>query len=110
MITLKTPNSNTKWKNIKTGHVFPGNLILGIHDSPANYELVDISEYEEQVKKEEEENKKAELEAMKAEEEEMKKAKEEARKAKEAMKKAKPISMLRQINGGKKSWQEKLTQ
>ena len=41
---------------------------------------------------------------MKAEEEEMKKAKEEARKAKEAMKKAKPQSMLRQINGGKKSW------
>ena len=88
---------NTKWKNIKTGHVFPGNLILGIHDSPANYELVDISEYEEQVKKEEEENKKAELEAMKAEEEEMKKAKEEARKAKEALKQAKSKSIFEQI-------------
>ena len=103
MITL-TPKPFTKWKNIKTGHIFPGDLTLGIFDSPANYELVDISEYEEQVKKEEEENKKAELEAMKAEEEEMKKAKEEARKAKEAKKQAKPQSMLRQINGGKKSW------
>ena len=103
MIKL-TPTPNTKWKNIKTGRIFSDELILGIHDSPANYELVDISEYEAQVKKEEEENKKAELEAMKAEEEEMKKAKEEARKAKEAMKQTKPQSMLRQINGGKKSW------
>ena len=96
MIKL-TPTPNTKWKNIKTGRIFSDELFLGIHDSPANYELVDISEYEEQVKKEEEENKKAELEALK-------KAEEEARKAKEAMKQAKPLSMLRQINGGKKSW------
>lgn len=64
MITLKTPTSNTKWKNIKTGYIFPGNLILGNLDSPDNYKLVDISEYEAQVKKEEEEERKAELEAM----------------------------------------------
>lgn len=64
MITLKTPTPNTKWKNKKTGYIFPGNLILGNLDSPNNYELVDISEYEAQVKKEEEEMKKAELEAM----------------------------------------------
>ena len=42
MITL-TPTPNTKWKNIKTGRIFSDELILGIHDSPANYELVDIS-------------------------------------------------------------------
>lgn len=50
MIILKTPTPNTKWKNIKTGHIFPGNLILGSLDSPSNYKLVDISEYEAQVK------------------------------------------------------------
>lgn len=41
-------------ENIKTGRIFSDELILGIHDSPANYELVDISEYEAQMKKEEE--------------------------------------------------------
>ena len=91
MITL-IPEPNTKWKSKKNGRIFPGNLILGSLDSPANYELVDISEYEAQVKAEEEALKKAEEEALKKEE--------EARKAKEA----KPQSMLRQINGGKKSW------
>ena len=96
MITL-IPEPNTKWKSKKNGRIFPGKLILGNLDSPSNYELVDISEYEAQVKAEEEARKAAE-------EEEMKKAKEEARKAKEAMKQAKPKSMLRQINGGKKSW------
>ena len=50
MIILKTPTPNTKWKNIKTGRIFPGNLILGSLDSPSNYKLVDISEYEAQVK------------------------------------------------------------
>lgn len=44
MIILKTPTPNTKWKNI-----FPGNLILGSLDSPSNYKLVDISEYEAQM-------------------------------------------------------------
>ena len=88
MITL-IPEPNTKWKSKKNGRIFPGKLILGNLDSPANYELVDISEYEAQVK---------------AEEEALEKAEEEARKAKETMKQAKPQSMLRQINGGKKSW------
>lgn len=88
MITL-IPEPNTKWKSKKNGRIFPGKLILGNLDSPANYELVDISEYEAQVK---------------AEEEALEKAEEEALKAKKAMKKAKPQSMLRQINGGKKSW------
>ena len=88
MITL-IPEPNTKWKSKKNGRIFPGKLILGNLDSPANYELVDISEYEAQVK---------------AEEEALEKAEEEARKAKEALKQAKPQSMLRQINGGKKSW------
>lgn len=78
MIKL-TPTPNTKWKNIKTSRIFSDELILGIHDSPANYELVDISEYEEQMRKEEEERK-AELE------EASRKAEEEARKAKEALK------------------------
>ena len=96
MITL-IPEPNTKWKNKKNGRIFPGQLILGNLDSPANYELVDISEYEEQVKAEEEARKKAKEEALK-------KAEEKALKAKEEMKKAKPQSMLRQINGGKKSW------
>ena len=53
MITL-IPEPNTKWKSKKNGRIFPGQLILGNLDSPANYELVDISEYEVQVKKEEE--------------------------------------------------------
>ena len=53
MITL-IPEPNTKWKSKKNGRIFPGNLILGNLDSPANYELVDISEYEAQVKAEEE--------------------------------------------------------
>ena len=96
MITL-IPEPNTKWKSKKNGRIFPGKLILGNLDSPSNYELVDISEYEAQVKAEEEARKKAEEEALK-------KAEEEALKAKEEMKKAKPQSMLRQINGGKKSW------
>ena len=96
MITL-IPEPNTKWKSKKNGRIFPGQLILGNLDSPANYELVDISEYEAQVKREEEARKAAKEEALK-------KAEEEARKAKEAMKQAKPQSMLRQINGGKKSW------
>ena len=93
MIAL-IPEPNTKWKSKKNGRIFPGKLILGNLDSPANYELVDISEYEAQVKKEEEARKKAEEEALK-------KAEEEALKAKKAMKQAKPQSMLRQINGGK---------
>ena len=104
MITL-IPEPNTKWKSKKNGRIFPGKLILGNLDSPANYELVDISEYEAQVKAEEEARKAAKEEALKkAKEEALKKAEEKALKAKEAMKQAKPQSMLRQINGGKKSW------
>ena len=68
MITL-TPKPFTKWKNIKTGHIFPGDLTLGIFDSPANYELVDITEYEEQVKKEEKARKAAEIEYLLEQEE-----------------------------------------
>ena len=68
MITL-TPKPFTKWKNIKTGHIFPGQLILGNLDSPANYELVDITEYEEQVKKEEEARKAAKLKYLLEQEE-----------------------------------------
>ena len=68
MITL-TPKPFTKWKNIKTGHIFPGDLTLGIFDSPANYELVDITEYEEQVKKEEKARKAAEIEYLLKQEE-----------------------------------------
>ena len=68
MITL-TPKPFTKWKNIKTGHIFPGQLILGNLDSPANYELVDITEYEEQVKAEEEERKAAKLKYLLEQEE-----------------------------------------
>lgn len=60
MITL-IPEPNTKWKSKKNGRIFPGQLILGNLDSPDNYELVDISEYEEQVKKEEEAKKAAKL-------------------------------------------------
>ena len=81
MITL-IPEPNTKWKSKKNGRIFPGKLILGNLDSPANYELVDISEYEEQVKKEEEA---------------LKKAEEEARKAKEELKQAKSKSIFEQI-------------
>ena len=68
MITL-TPEPNTKWKNIKTGHIFPGQLILGNLDSPSNYELVDISEYEAQVKAEEEARKAAKLKYLLEQEE-----------------------------------------
>ena len=68
MITL-TPKPFTKWKNIKTGRIFPGQLILGNLDSPANYELVDITEYEEQVKAEEEARRKAKLKYLLEQEE-----------------------------------------
>ena len=68
MITL-TPEPNTKWKSKKNGHIFPGQLILGNLDSPSNYELVDISEYEEQVKKEEEARKAAKLKYLLEQEE-----------------------------------------
>ena len=68
MITL-TPKPFTKWKNIKTGRIFPGNLILGSLDSPANYELVDITEYEEQVKAEEEARKAAKMKYLLEQEE-----------------------------------------
>ena len=60
MITL-IPEPNTKWKSKKNGRIFPGQLILGSLDSLANYELVDISEYEAQVKAEEETSKAAKL-------------------------------------------------
>lgn len=68
MITL-IPEPNTKWKSKKNGHIFPGNLVLGNLDSPANYELVDISEYEAQVKKEEEEREKAKIKYLLEQEE-----------------------------------------
>ena len=68
MITL-IPEPNTKWKSKKNGRIFPGQLILGNLDSPANYELVDISEYEEQVKKEEEARKAAKLKYLLEQEE-----------------------------------------
>ena len=68
MITL-TPEPNTKWKSKKNGRIFPGQLILGNLDSPSNYELVDISEYEEQVKKEEEARKAAKLKYLLEQEE-----------------------------------------
>ena len=68
MITL-IPEPNTKWKSKKNGRIFPGNLILGNLDSPDNYELVDISEYEEQVKKEEEERKAAKMKYLLEQEE-----------------------------------------
>ena len=68
MITL-IPEPNTKWKSKKNGRIFPGNLILGNLDSPANYELVDISEYEEQVKKEEEARKAAKMKYLLEQEE-----------------------------------------
>lgn len=68
MITL-IPEPNTKWKSKKNGRIFPGQLILGNLDSPANYELVDITEYEEQVKKEEEARKTAKLKYLLEQEE-----------------------------------------
>ena len=68
MITL-IPEPNTKWKSKKNGRIFPGNLILGNLDSPANYELVDISEYEAQVKAEEEARKAAKLKYLLEQEE-----------------------------------------
>ena len=68
MITL-IPEPNTKWKSKKNGRIFPGNLILGSLDSPDNYELVDISEYEEQVKKEEEARKAAKMKYLLEQEE-----------------------------------------
>ena len=68
MITL-IPEPNTKWKSKKNGRIFPGNLILGNLDSPANYELVDISEYEAQVKAEEEASKAAKLKYLLEQEE-----------------------------------------
>lgn len=68
MITL-IPEPNKKWKSIKNGRIYPGQLILGSLDSPDNYELVDISEYEEQVKKEEEARKAAKLKYLLEQEE-----------------------------------------
>ena len=68
MITL-IPEPNTKWKSKKNGHIFPGQLILGNLDSPSNYELVDISEYEAQVKAEEEARKAAKLKYLLKQEE-----------------------------------------
>lgn len=68
MITL-IPEPNKKWKNIKNGRIYPGQLILGSLDSPDNYELVDISEYEAQVKKEEEARKAAKLKYLLEQEE-----------------------------------------
>ena len=68
MITL-IPEPNTKWKSKKNGRIFPGNLILGNLDSPANYELVDISEYEAQVKAEEEARKAAKMKYLLEQEE-----------------------------------------
>ena len=68
MITL-IPEPNTKWKSKKNGRIFPGNLILGNLDSPDNYELVDISEYEAQVKAEEEARKAAKMKYLLEQEE-----------------------------------------
>ena len=68
MITL-IPEPNTKWKSKKNGRIFPGQLILGNLDSPSNYELVDISEYEAQVKAEEEARKAAKLKYLLEQEE-----------------------------------------
>ena len=68
MITL-IPEPNTKWKSKKNGRIFPGQLILGNLDSPSNYELVDISEYEAQMKAEEEAKKAAKLKYLLEQEE-----------------------------------------
>ena len=103
MIKL-TPKPNYKYLRISDNTVCDGEVCLGIHDKIENYKLITDAEAAAIKKKQLEDEAKAELEAMKTEEEEMKKAKEEALKAKEAMKQAKPQSMLRQINGGKKSW------
>ena len=103
MIKL-TPKTNYKYLRISDNTVCEGEVCLGIYDNPENYKLITDAEAAIILKKQLEEETKAELEAMKAEEEEMKKAKEEALKAKKAMKQAKPQSMLRQINGGEKSW------
>ena len=103
MIKL-TPKPNYKYLRISDNTVCEGEVCLGIYDNPENYKLITDAEAAIILKKQLEEETKAELEARKAEEEEMKKAKEEALKAKKAMKQVKPQSMLRQINGGKKSW------
>ena len=103
MIKL-TPKPNYKYLRISDNTVCDGEVCLVIHDKIENYKLITDAEAAAIKKKQLEEETKAELEAMKAEEEEMKKAKEEALKAKKAMKQVKPQSMLRQINGGKKSW------
>ena len=103
MIKL-TPKPNYKYLRISDNTVCDGEVCLGIYDKIENYKLITDDEAAAIKKKQLEEETKAELEAMKAEEEEMKKAKEEALKVKKEMKKAKPQSMLRQINGGKKSW------
>ena len=68
--------------------VYGSIIVLGIYDSADNYIQIPIEEAT-LLEKEKEEKRKAELEALKA---------------KEEMKKTKPQSMLRQINGGKKSW------
>ena len=103
MIKL-TPKPNYKYLRISDNTVCDGEVCLGIYDKIENYKLITDDEAAAIKKKQLEEETKAELEAMKTEEEEMKKAKEEALKVKKEMKKAKPQSMLRQINGGKKSW------
>ena len=103
MIKL-TPKPNYKYLRISDNTVCDGEVCLGIYDNPENYKLITDAEAAIILKKQLEEETKAELEARKAEEEEMKKAKEEALKAKKTMKQVKPQSMLRQINGGKKSW------
>lgn len=103
MIKL-TPKPNYKYLRISDNTVCDGEVCLGIYDKIENYKLITDAEAAIILKKQLEEETKAELEAMKAEEEALKKAEEEARKAKEALKQAKPQSMLRQINGGKKSW------
>ena len=68
MITL-IPEPKTKWKSKKNGRIFPGQLILGNLDSPSNYELVDITEYEAQVKAEEEARKAAKMKYLLEQEE-----------------------------------------
>ena len=110
MIKL-TPKPNYKYLRISDNTVCDGEVCLGIYDNPENYKLITDAEAAIILKKQLEEETKAELEARKAAEEEAlkkaeekRKAKEEALKAKEAMKQVKPQSMLRQINGGKKSW------
>ena len=103
MIKL-TPKPNYKYLRISDNTVCDGEVCLGIYDNPENYKLITDAEAAIILKKQLEEETKAELEARQPEAEEMKKAQEEALKAKETMKQVKPPSMLRQINGGKKSW------